>query len=111
MAITSNVSQEMKTLILLVSLLVQSAFAGTPTEALAAFKKSAQARAFEATWKQAAKFEGLPVQATEYFKSKLRRFIDLTAKGGDFEIIEEKIEGDCAVVVIARRPSILTRPT
>lgn len=90
----------MKTLILLVTLLVQSVFAGTPTEALAAFRKSAHTKDFESTWKHAAKFEGLPDQATEYFKGKVQRFIDLAAKGWDFEIIEEKIEGDCAVVVI-----------
>ena len=90
----------MKTIILLATLLVQSALAGTPTEALAAFKKSAQAEDFEATWNHAAKFEGLPDQVTEYFKGKVQRFIDLTTKGWDFEIIEEKIEGDCAVVVI-----------
>lgn len=90
----------MKTLILLVVVLVQSAFAGTPTEALTAFKKSAQAKDFEATWKHAAKFEGLPAQATEYLKGKVQRFIDLTSKGWDFEIMEEKVEGDCAVVVI-----------
>lgn len=90
----------MKTLILLVTLLVQSAFAGTPTEALAAFKKAAITKDLEATWKHAAKFEGLPDGATEYFKGKVQRFIDLTADGWDFEMIEEKIEGECAVVVI-----------
>jgi hypothetical protein len=90
----------MKTLIGITTLLVQSALGGTPTDALAAFKESAQARDFEATWKYAAKFEELPDQATKYFKGKVQRFIDLTAKGWDFEIIEEKIEGDCAVVVI-----------
>lgn len=89
----------MKTIILLVTLLVQAAIAGTPTEALAAFKKSAQAKDFEATWKNAAKFEGLPERATEYFRGKVQRFIDRTSKGWDFEIIEEKIEGDCALVV------------
>ena len=98
--LTFDVSQEMKTLILLSIFLVQSAFAGTPTEALAAFKKSSQAKDFEATWKHAAKFEGLPDQVTEYLKGKVQRFIDLTSKGWDFEIIEEKVEGDCAVVVI-----------
>lgn len=90
----------MKAILLLVTLLVQSAFAGTPTEALAAFKKSAQAKDFEATWKQAAKFDGLPDQATKHFKGKVQRFVDRSAAGLDFKIIEEKIEGDCAVVII-----------
>ena len=90
----------MKTILLLFTLLVQSAIAGTPAEALAAFKKSTQANEFEATWKQVAKFEGLPDQATEHFKGKIRRFIDLAAEGWEFDIMEEKIEGDCAVVII-----------
>lgn len=30
----------------------------------------------------------------------MKRFIDFTNKSWDFEIIEEKMEGDCAVVVI-----------
>ena len=90
----------MKPIVLLVTLLIQSAFAATPAEVLAAFKKSAQARDFEATWKQAARFDGLPDDATDYFKGKVQRFIDLTAGGWDFEIVEEKIEGDCAVVII-----------
>jgi hypothetical protein len=95
-----DVGHKMKTILLLVTLLIQSVIAGTPTEALAAFKKSAQVKDFEATWKQAAKFEGLPDEATEHFKVKVQRFIDLAAKGWDFEIIDEKMEGDCAVVII-----------
>ncbi len=90
----------MKTIALLAILLVQSALAGTPSEALGAFKKAAQTKSFEETWKHAAKFDGLPKEATEYFKAKVQKFIDLTGKGWDFEIVEEKIEADCAVVVI-----------
>ena len=90
----------MKTTLLLAFFLIQTAFGGTPTEALGEFKKSAQAKDFEATWKHAAKFDGLPDQVTEYLKGKVKRFIDLTGKGWDFEIIEEKVDGDCAVVVI-----------
>lgn len=93
----------MKRLLPLLVLGVQAAAlagAGTPTEALAAFKKAAQAKDFEAAWKQAAQFEGLPPDATDYFQGKVRRFIELTGKGWDFEIVEEKLEGDCAVVVI-----------
>ena len=90
----------MKSIALAAFLAVQSAFGGTPTEALADFKKSAQSKDFEATWKHTAKFDGLPDQVTEYLKDKVKRFIDLTGKGWDFEIIEEKIDGDCAVVVV-----------
>lgn len=90
----------MKTIALLAILLVQSALAGTPSEALGAFKKAALTKNFVDTWKHVAKFDGLPKEATEYFKAKVQNFIDLTGKGWDFEIIEEKVEGDCAVVVI-----------
>ena len=91
----------MKTFALLISLAIQTAaFGGAPTEALADFKKSAHAKDFEGTWAHAAKFEGLPNEATEYFKGKVQRFIDLCDKGWDFEIVEEKVEGECAVIVI-----------
>ena len=79
---------------------IQPALGGTPIDALSAFKKAAQAKNFEATWKHVAKFDDLPDQVTEYLKGKVRRFIDYVSRGSDFEIIEEKIEGDCAVVVI-----------
>jgi len=91
----------MKLLLLLVTLLLQAAaLGGAPSKALAAFKKSAQAGDFEATWEHVAKFEGLPDPATDYLKGKVRRFLELTREGWDFEIIEEKVEGGCAVVVI-----------
>jgi hypothetical protein len=90
----------MKTLTLLAILLVQAAIGGTPSEALGAFKKAAQTKNFEETWKHAAKFDGVPDQVTEYLKEKVKRFIDLTGKGWDFDILEEKADGDCAVVVI-----------
>ena len=90
----------MKPIILFIILSIQTAFGGTPSEALGDFKKSAQAQNFEETWEKSAKFEGLPEQVTDYLKGKVKRIIDLTGKGWDFEIIEEKIEGDCAVVVI-----------
>lgn len=93
-------NQEMKLLILFAILFAQAALAGAPMEALTAFKKAAQSKDFDATWKHAAKFEGLPDDATDYFKGKVQRFIDLTSNNWDFEILEEKVEGDSAVVVI-----------
>ncbi|MBK1883121.1 hypothetical protein JIN85_11885 [Luteolibacter pohnpeiensis] len=90
----------MKLLILFAILFAQAALAGAPMEALTAFKKAAQNKDFDATWKHAAKFEGLPDDATDYFKGKVQRFIDLTSNNWDFEILEEKVEGDSAVVVI-----------
>lgn len=90
----------MKKIIILALICIQTTLAGTPTEALTAFKKSAHTKDFEATWKHAAKFKDLPDQVTEQHKSKVQKFIDLAANGWDFEILEEKIEGDCAVIII-----------
>ena len=91
----------MKTLILCITLLLPATVSGgTPTEALVAFKASAKAGDFDATWARVAKFEGLPDQATQHFKRKVQRFIDLAAEGWSFEVIEEKVDGGCAVVVI-----------
>lgn len=73
---------------------------GTPTETLTAFKEAAQTKDLEATWKHAAKFEGIPDDVTQHLKGEVKDFIDLTARGWDFEIMEEKIDGDCAVVMI-----------
>ena len=52
----------MKPILLFAILSIQVAIAGTPSEALGEFKKSAQAKNFEDTWKRSAKFEGLPAQ-------------------------------------------------
>ena len=90
----------MKTIILLLTLFLHTAFAGTPSEALAAFQKSAQSKDFDATWKHVVKFEGMADRETQYYKGKVQRIIDLAKEGWAFEIMEEKTEGDCAVVVI-----------
>ncbi len=74
--------------------------AETPTEVLKAFEKAALTKDFDATWEHAAKFEGQPEVLTQYFKEEVGDFIRITRKGWKFEILEEKIDGDCAVVVI-----------
>ena len=82
----------------LLSLAISSA--ETPSETLNAFKKAAQAKDFEATWEHTAKFEGQPEALTNHFKTKVQRVIDMMEKGWNFEVLEEKIDGNCAVVVI-----------
>jgi Domain of unknown function (DUF4878) len=96
----STLANKMKIHIILAVVFIQAVFAGTPTETLTSFKKAAQTKDFEATWKHAAKFKGIPDDVTEHLKGEVKDFIDLTARGWDFEIIEEKIDGDCAVVII-----------
>ncbi|MDX1679946.1 MAG: DUF4878 domain-containing protein [Akkermansiaceae bacterium] len=90
----------MKTLLSLTALCTTLLSAETPSEVLRQFKKSAQAKDFDATWAHTAKFEGQPKVLTDYFKEEIRDFIELTNMGWDFEIREEKVEGDCAVIVI-----------
>jgi hypothetical protein len=90
----------MKTIVLLAILLIQSVIGGTPSEALGAFKKAAKTKNFEDTWKHVAKFDGVPDQVATGQKEDIKRFIELFGSGWDFDILEEKTEGDCAVVVI-----------
>lgn len=90
----------MKAITVLAAFLVQSAFCGTPTEALTAFKKAAETKNFEEAWKLSTRFNGLPDQITEHLKAEVAEFIDSVGEDSDFEILEEKTEGDCAVVVI-----------
>jgi hypothetical protein len=85
----------MKTLAIISILAIQSALCGTPSEALEEFKKTAQSKDFEATWKHTAKFDNLPEQVTEHLKGKVRKLIELASKGWDFKIMDEKVDGDC----------------
>ena len=73
--------------------------AGTPTEALAVFWKAARSGDFDATWKRVVKFDELPPEFVEDQKEKVRKVIKLAASGWSVEALEEKVEGDCAVIV------------
>lgn len=90
----------MKTLTLLLILLCQSLFAGTPTEALNAFGKAAKEQKFEDAWKHTAQFEGASEEVNNYLKSLVRKVFKLSKEGWSFEILEEKISGDCAVIIL-----------
>ena len=81
-------------------MLIQSALGQTPSEVLTTFKKSAKSKDFDETWKHVAQFEKLPTQITDYLKQKVQRHISYFSNDSDFQIIEERIDGDCAVVVI-----------
>ena len=73
--------------------------AGTPTESLKAFQQAAKAQKLEDAWKHKAKFEGASEEVTQYLKSRIERILKLSAEGWGFEIIEENVSGDCAVIV------------
>ena len=93
----------MKALIILSAFLCQPILAGTPTEALKSFRKAAKKQDFAATWKVTAHFDGLHPQLVDYLEGEVRQSLELFATGGDFEILEEKVSGDCAVVVVLKK--------
>ena len=55
---------------------------------------------FAATWKVTAHFDGLHPKLVESLEGEVRQSWELFATGWDFEILEEKVSGDCAVVVV-----------
>jgi hypothetical protein len=73
--------------------------AGTPTETLKAFQQAAKNQKLEDAWKHTAQFEGASEEVTQYLKSRVQRILKLSADGWGFEILEEKISGDCAVII------------
>ena len=78
-----------------------SAFAEkTPMQVLSAMRESAQKGAFEATWKHTVKVKDIPAQAEEQLKGKIRKIIKLFSRGWNFDIKEERIVGDCAVIIV-----------
>lgn len=90
----------MKFLALILFGSTQLIFAATPKQTLITMRDSAKKGDFDATWKHTVKVKKIPAQAEEHFKGKIKRMIKLMAQGWDFDIKEEKIMGDCAVVVI-----------
>jgi hypothetical protein len=90
----------MKAAVALLFLLCHFAIAGTPTEALKAFQQAAKDQKLEDAWKHPAQFDGASEKVTQYLKSGVQRILKLSADGWGFEIIEEKISADCAVIII-----------
>jgi hypothetical protein len=92
----------MKTLalFLLLLLLCQPLMAGTPTEALKAFQQAAKEQKLEEAQKHMAQFEGASDKVKQYLKSKAGKFLKLAADGWGYGILEEKVNGDCAVLVL-----------
>lgn len=76
-----------------------SLFAGTPTEAFQAFQLAAQGQKFEDAWKHTAQFEGASEAITNYLKSRVERILKLSADGWKLDLLEEKINGDCAAII------------
>lgn len=95
-----HVLNVMKLIIFLLFITTQVIFAATPKQTVTMMRDSAKKGDFETTWKHTVKITNLPAQAEEHFKGKVKRMIRLVAQGWDFDIKEEKVMNDCAVVVI-----------
>ena len=89
----------MKTVFSILLFLCHSLLAGTPTEALKAFQQAVKDQKFEDAWKQTVQFDGASPEVTQYLKSRIERTLKLSAEGWGFDILEEKISGDCAAIV------------
>lgn len=89
----------MKAAVTSLLLLCHFAIAGTPTEALKAFQQAAKDQKLKDAWKYTAQFDGASEEVAQYLKSRVQRILKLSADGWGFEIIEEKISGDCAVII------------
>ena len=89
----------MKTALACLLLLCHSVIAGTPTEALKAFQQAAKDQKLEEAQKHTAQFEGASEDVSQYLKARLQRILKLFADGWGLEILEEKISGDCAVII------------
>lgn len=90
----------MKIVIACLLLISTSVFAGTPSESLAAFQKATKEQKLEEAWKHTAQFEGASEELTTYLKSRIERILKISADGWSFDIVEEKVISDCAVVLI-----------
>ncbi|GAA5495136.1 hypothetical protein Rhal01_01308 [Rubritalea halochordaticola] len=72
----------------------------TPKQALEAFKKALKAKDVEAARRHIVLYDILPERSIKEFKRHINDLIELHQNGWDFTLLEEKIEGDCAVIII-----------
>ena len=74
--------------------------AGEPRQALTDFKVSAKNGDFDVVWKKMLKLPGLPPENEVVYRDKVRKDMTRFKEGADFEIIDLKIDGDRAVILI-----------
>lgn len=71
-----------------------------PREALADFKDSAKRGDFEAVWKKMLKIPNISPEGDVTYREKVNKDMARFKEGADFVIIDHKIDGDCAVVLV-----------
>lgn len=72
----------------------------TPTMALKAFKQALKKNDTDTAWSHIVLYDILPERSIQAFKQKIQKMIKLQQSGWDFTIMEEKVDGDCAVIII-----------
>ena len=83
-------------------LLTTCAFLGAvePREALADFKQIAKKGDFKGVWKMMLKLPNLPPETEGIYRDKVEKGMTRFREGADFEIVDQKVDGDSAVIVI-----------
>ena len=90
----------MKKLFLFILLGIQSAWAANPKETIIQFRNAIQNQDAETAFLHLATFEKIPEATSAHFKQSMTRFVEMAKKGWDFDIIEERTEDGCAVVIV-----------
>jgi len=72
----------------------------SPKEALNAYKLACQAGDFEKSWAMEAQKKDLPERLQQQQRDLARFSFVRRKEGSDFEILAERIDGDCALIVI-----------
>ena len=77
----------------------------SPSKTLQAFHNAGAKGDFNAAWKTIARFDGVPADFDAHMKDEVREYVTRMKSGYmDFSIVEEKVAGDCAVVMIDENP-------
>lgn len=72
----------------------------SPQEVLTAYKHACQAGDFEKSWAMEAQKKDLPERLQQQQRDLARFSFEHRKEGSDFEVLAERIDGDCAIVII-----------
>lgn len=81
-------------------ILVNVGVCESPLEVLTAYKRACQAGDFEKGWGMTAKNKVLPERLQQQQRDLARPRFDRLSGGSDFEILTERIDGDCALIIV-----------
>jgi hypothetical protein len=72
----------------------------SPQEVLTAYKNACQADNFEKSWALEAQNKDLPERLKQQQRDLAQFNFEHRKEGSDFEILAERIDGDCAMIII-----------